>query len=67
MTETRNAIDDIWGPRTPHVAGAWPARVDERTLATVEQWVPSVCVLCSTGCGMRRRKTALRAGRLRPR
>src|SRR4051794_18424383 len=52
MTETRNAIDDIWGPRTPHEAGAWPVRVDERTVADVERWVPSVCVLCSTGCGM---------------
>src|SRR4051794_37580855 len=52
MTETRNAIDDIWGPRTPHEAGPWPVRVDERTVADVERWVPSVCVLCSTGCGM---------------
>ena len=52
MTETRNAIDDIWGPRTPHEAGSWPVRVDERSLADVERWVPSVCVLCSTGCGI---------------
>ena len=47
--ETRDAITDIWGPRTPH-DGEWPSRVDERTLATPERWVQSVCVLCSTGC-----------------
>ena len=49
--ETRNSIDDIWGDRTPHT-GTWPVRVDERTTAEVERWVPSVCVLCSTGCGL---------------
>jgi ferredoxin-nitrate reductase len=49
--QTRDAITDVWGPRTPH-HGAWPTRVDERTVATPERWVPSVCVLCSTGCGM---------------
>src|SRR5829696_3770870 len=48
---TRNSIDDIWGERTPH-AGSWPVRVDERTVAAAERWVPSVCVLCSTGCGL---------------
>ena len=52
MSETRDSIDDIWGPRTPHAAGAWPVRVDERTVGNVERWVPSVCVLCSTGCGL---------------
>jgi anaerobic selenocysteine-containing dehydrogenase len=51
VTETRNSIDDIWGPRTPH-RGEWPVRVDERTSAEPEHWVPSVCVLCSTGCGL---------------
>ncbi|HEV7810108.1 MAG TPA: nitrate reductase [Candidatus Limnocylindrales bacterium] len=51
VTETRDSIDDIWGPRTPHV-GVWPERVDERTLAQPERWVQSVCVLCSLGCGM---------------
>jgi ferredoxin-nitrate reductase len=50
-SETRDAIADVWGPRTPH-AGMWPVRVDERTTATPEQWVQSVCVLCSYGCGM---------------
>ena len=49
--ETRDSIDDIWGPRTPH-HGDWPVRVDQRTTETPQQWVPSVCVLCSTGCGL---------------
>ena len=48
---TRDAIADVWGPRTPQ-DGVWPVRVDERTLATPERWVQSVCVLCSLGCGM---------------
>jgi anaerobic selenocysteine-containing dehydrogenase len=52
MTETRDAIEDVWGPRTPQVRGQWPVRVDERTIADVDHWVPSVCVLCSYGCGM---------------
>jgi anaerobic selenocysteine-containing dehydrogenase len=51
VNESRNSIDDIWGPRTPFV-GEWPVRVDERTLAEPERWVSSVCVLCSTGCGL---------------
>jgi anaerobic selenocysteine-containing dehydrogenase len=51
VEQTRNAIDDIWGPRTPH-DGSWPVRVDQRTTAAPERWVPSVCVLCSTGCGL---------------
>ena len=50
-TQSRDAIADIWGPRTPH-EGPWPVRVDERTTETPERWVQSVCVLCSTGCGM---------------
>ena len=29
-----------------------PVRVDERTTEKPERWVQSVCVLCSTGCGM---------------
>ncbi len=50
-SQTRDAIADVWGPRTPH-AGSWPVRVDERTAAAPERWVQSVCVLCSYGCGM---------------
>jgi anaerobic selenocysteine-containing dehydrogenase len=49
--ESRDSIEDIWGPRTPH-HGTWPVRVDERTTETPDRWVPSVCVLCSTGCGL---------------
>src|SRR6187200_2775756 len=49
--ESRDSIEDIWGPRTPH-HGAWPVRVDERTTETPERWVQSVCVLCSTGCAV---------------
>jgi anaerobic selenocysteine-containing dehydrogenase len=48
---TRDSVADVWGPRTPH-AGPWPVRVDERTTGEPERWVQSVCVLCSTGCGM---------------
>ena len=51
MTQTRESISDIWGPRTPQ-AGTWPARGDERTLEEPERWVQSACVLCSTGCGI---------------
>jgi len=49
--QSRDRIQDIWGSRTPYV-GEWPSRPDIRTLAEVERWVPSVCVLCSTGCGI---------------
>lgn len=49
--ETRDSIRDIWGARTPYL-GAWPARVDERTVAAPERWVPSACVLCSNGCAL---------------
>jgi len=49
--ESRDSIEDIWGPRTPH-HGAWPVRVDERATEAPQRWVPSVCVLCSTGCGL---------------
>jgi anaerobic selenocysteine-containing dehydrogenase len=48
---SRDSIADVWGPRTPYV-GEWPTRPDIRATARVERWVSSVCVLCSTGCGM---------------
>jgi ferredoxin-nitrate reductase len=51
FVDTRDSIADVWGPRTPH-AERWSARVDERTLEGPERWVQSVCVLCSTGCGI---------------
>src|SRR3954471_10206478 len=50
---TRDAIEDVWGPRTPHAPGEpWPIRTDELVVAEPERWVHSVCVLCSTGCGL---------------
>lgn len=51
MPETRDSIQAIWGPRTPH-QGQWPIRVDERTTEEPDHWVQSACVLCSNGCGM---------------
>src|SRR5215212_10265341 len=48
---TRASIADVWGPRTPF-RGEWPVRVDQRTTRTPERGVQSVCVLCSTGCGL---------------
>jgi ferredoxin-nitrate reductase len=50
--ETRDSIQDVWGPRTPQEAGVWPARADARVLEEPTEWVQSWCVLCSTGCGM---------------
>jgi len=51
MHQTRDSIADVWGDRTPHYDD-WLSRVDERTLEKPEQWIQSVCVLCSNGCGM---------------
>src|SRR4051812_35291742 len=51
MSETRDSIADVWGARAPYY-GAWPARVDARTLEEPEQWVQSACVLCSNGCAL---------------
>jgi len=51
MAETRDSLADIWGPRTPYL-GAWPARVDERTLDEPDRWVQSCCMLGSNGCGL---------------
>ncbi len=50
-TATRDSITDVWGPRTPHV-GEWPVRVDSRMHRDADHWVRSVCMLCSTGCGI---------------
>lgn len=49
--ETRNAIEDIFGARTPY-KHEWPTRVDERSIEEPEKWVQSACVLCSNGCGL---------------
>ena len=51
MAETRNSIDDVWGPRSPYYQD-WPVRVDEQTTETPERWVQSACVLCSNGCAL---------------
>jgi len=52
MKETRDSIVDVWGERTPHVNGKWPARVDARTVEEPEKWVQSACILCSNDCGL---------------
>jgi anaerobic selenocysteine-containing dehydrogenase len=49
--ESHDSIVDVWGPRTPH-AGEWPVRQDLRVLEQPDHWVPGVCLLCSTGCGI---------------
>ncbi|WP_254245000.1 molybdopterin-dependent oxidoreductase [Hymenobacter sp. BRD67] len=51
MEQSRDSIQDIWGPRTGYT-GHWPVRVDEQTTETPDHWVQSACVLCSNGCGM---------------
>ncbi len=53
MKETRDSIQDIWGPRTPYF-GQWPERVDERTTEEPDHWVQSACVLCANRCGCAR-------------
>ncbi|GGL17840.1 molybdopterin oxidoreductase family protein [Deinococcus radiotolerans] len=59
---TRDSINDIWGARTPHAAGAiWPARVDEHLSETPDRWVRGACVLCSNGCGL---DIGVKAGRI---
>jgi ferredoxin-nitrate reductase len=50
---TRDSISDIWGARAGYYGeDQWPARSDERTSQEPDRWVPSACVLCSTGCGL---------------
>jgi ferredoxin-nitrate reductase len=53
MIESRNSIQDIWGPRTPFRGrDRWPERVDCRITAEPDRWVQSACVLCSNGCAL---------------
>jgi ferredoxin-nitrate reductase len=53
MSATRNAVEDIWGARTPYFGpGEWPLRVDENVSEQPERWVQSCCVLCTNGCGL---------------
>lgn len=48
---SRDAIEDLWGPRTGYV-GKWPTRLDGHYTQEPEKWVQSACVMCSNGCGM---------------
>src|SRR3954465_1978681 len=51
--QTRNSIEDIWGPRTPFRGeGEWSVRVDENVDGEPDRWVQSCCVLCTNGCGL---------------
>src|SRR5512142_2364555 len=51
--QTRDSIEDVWGPRTPYHGDAqWPERVDQKTTADPDRWVQSCCVLCTNGCGL---------------
>ena len=53
MRLTRDSIADVWGPRAGFIGpGQWPERTDERLVEEPDRWVKSVCVLCSTGCGL---------------
>lgn len=49
--ESRDSIQDVWGPRTPH-DGEWPVRVDQAGMEQPDRWVQSCCILCSNGCGV---------------
>lgn len=46
MANSRDSINDVWGPRAPYYE-AWGERVDERTAEPTETWVQSACILCS--------------------
>jgi ferredoxin-nitrate reductase len=43
--QTRDSVEDIWGPRTPY-KHQWPTRVDANYIEEPEKWVQSACVLC---------------------
>lgn len=45
VLQSRNSIEDIWGPRTPY-KHEWPTRVDQACDEEPEKWVQSACVLC---------------------
>lgn len=53
MPESRDSIQDIWGPRTPYYGEKqWPERVDQNLTEEPDRWVQSCCVLCTNGCGL---------------
>ena len=45
LRQSRDAIEDIYGPRTPY-KHIWPSRVDEQVIEEPEKWVQSACILC---------------------
>ncbi|TID07278.1 Nitrate reductase [Colletotrichum higginsianum] len=49
--QSRDPIEDVWGPRTPY-KHEWPTRVDIECDDEPDKWVQSACVLCSNGCGL---------------
>src|SRR5436189_5340844 len=60
--ESRNSIQDLWGPRTPFRGrDQWPERVDCRITAEPDRWFQSACVLCSNGCAL---DIAVKGGRI---
>ena len=52
MDQSRDSIEDIYGPRLPTLNGHWPTRVDSRVSTPPDHWVQSACVLCSNGCAL---------------
>ena len=50
--QSRDGVQDVWGPRTPYVGDGWPVRVDQQIEAEPDRWLQSCCVLCSNGCGL---------------
>ena len=53
MRTTRDSIADVWGAGAAFAGpGQWAERTDERTAEEPDRWVKSVCVLCSTCCGL---------------
>lgn len=48
--QTRDSIQDIWGPRQPY-KHQWPQREDIHFLSEPEKWVQSACVLCRSVTG----------------
>jgi hypothetical protein len=46
--ETRDSIENVWGPRTGYNAQKgieWPVRLDQHTSTEPDKWVQSACVM----------------------
>lgn len=56
-SQSRNSIEDIWGPRTPY-KDEWPTRVDQALDAEPDNWVQSACVLCRYSNASQQHETA---------